>query len=365
MTRQTKYQELATTLADQIHTGAYPPGSRLPTETELMAEFDVSRQTVLHGLKQLVNKGMIQRIQGSGSYVREHAGLTGTIILVYAGNPERMTSNPVDIELLHGINHAVAQTPFALRVQLLQNPKPTKADFDRLDAMINHDVQGIILVSHTSPNADKVAAFLAAKSLPAVSIAQCYKGPKMDSVVSLDEEGTVRAIEYLFALGHQRIGFVTTEVGGQASFAREDGYKRAIEEFGGTYDETLFITFDDNHEALHANLAKALKHKNPPTAIMVMHDRLAVFVMSILSNRMRLSIPQDISVMGYDDIPQVSLLSPPLTTMAVPRNEMAEAACQALFERIENPEIAPKTITFKAELMKRGSCAPGPGWIRK
>jgi len=171
-------------------------------------------------------------------------------------------------------------------------------------------------------------------------------------------EGGIEATEHLLSLGHRRIGIVTGERGLACSQERLDGYKEALAEAGLGVDEDLICFGNFQVEGGYAGAARLLALPDPPTAIFAGSDQQAYGVYQAVKAA-GLSVPDDISVVGFDDVPLCQWVSPPLTTVRQPLTEMAREATRILVEMayrdIEPPS---KKIELPTSLVVRESTAP-------
>ena len=177
------------------------------------------------------------------------------------------------------------------------------------------------------------------------------------SVGSTNWQGAYDAVSYLLELNHRRIGMITDQPGLSVSERRLEAYKAALQDHGIEFDPALVQR--DNYMAPYTGwLVEALLAlDDPPTAIFTTGDTAAIQAMETLRLK-HIRVPQDISVLGFDDILQASTVSPALTTVYHPMYEMGRVAAEILLEQIETPGLPPKQIRLKTRLIIRESCAP-------
>jgi len=186
-----------------------------------------------------------------------------------------------------------------------------------------------------------------------------YDCCEVPCVVLADVHGGQLATKHLLDLGHRRIGFIKGRLPGAArAEERLIGYRQALQVAGIAYDPTLVITSDVTQDAGFQAMQQLLALPEPPTAVFCHNDALAVGAMHAVYAG-GLSIPGDISVVGYDDTAGSAHLVPPLTTVRFSRKEMGHQAASILFRRIEqNGNDEPFTIELPVELMVRNSTGP-------
>lgn len=177
-------------------------------------------------------------------------------------------------------------------------------------------------------------------------------------VVLADNRAAGRmAVEHLLALGHQRIAFVQGSRATGQSAERERGYADALQAAGIGIDPALVVFGDFNPTSTCAATAALLALDQPPTAIFTANDGMAMTVMELLRAR-GLRVPDDMSVVGFDDIPLAAYTQPPLTTLRPPGRAIAAHAVQTLAGLIEGAPFQPGRVTFPPELVVRGSTGP-------
>jgi LacI family transcriptional regulator len=169
--------------------------------------------------------------------------------------------------------------------------------------------------------------------------------------------GGMRATEHLLALGHRRIGFIEGPPRLLCSRARLDGYCAALDAAGVGVDRQLVRKGDFYHESGFAGGAALLDLAAPPTAIFASSDQMAFGVYEAVRRR-GLRVPDDVSVIGFDDLPEVRWSSPPLTTVHQPLSEMGRLAARTVLRLAEGESVESTGIELATELVVRESTAP-------
>jgi LacI family transcriptional regulator len=165
----------------------------------------------------------------------------------------------------------------------------------------------------------------------------------------------VTATEYLIGLGHRRIGFIAGRPDLESARLREQGYRRALDAAGISYDPDLVRVGGYTREATEGPARELLQLALPPTAIFAANDVSALATMEV-ARALGLAVPQDLSVIGFDNIPESALSHPPLTTIDQSIQEMGYQATRLLIERIADPLLEPVHRTLPTELVVRQSC---------
>lgn len=185
--------------------------------------------------------------------------------------------------------------------------------------------------------------------------------PSLDvpTVGAANWTGGLRATEYLISLGHRRIGFIAGPQRVLCSRARLDGHRAALEAAGIPILEELMREGDFYHESGFQGGASLLGLDNPPTAIFASSDQMALGVYEAVRRR-GLRVPDDVSVVGFDDLPEVRWSSPPLTTVRQPLAEMGLLAARTILRLAQGEKIESPRLELATELVIRDSTAPHP-----
>ncbi|KRE89892.1 LacI family DNA-binding transcriptional regulator [Arthrobacter sp. Soil764] len=182
-------------------------------------------------------------------------------------------------------------------------------------------------------------------------------GPDLMTVGAANWEGGYSATDHLLQLGHKRIAMIGGREDLQCSSAREDGYISALRRAGIALDPALMVPGDFSIEAGEAATRKLLELPDRPTAIFTGNDDQALGAYRAARSA-GLRIPEDLSVIGFDDIPAAEWIEPGLTTIRQPVVQMAETAMRALLRHLDGDEELPQRIELGTELVVRGSTAP-------
>jgi len=194
---------------------------------------------------------------------------------------------------------------------------------------------------------------LGEKSIPVVLVDAYSESNAYDAVVSDNFQGAYRAVSYLIENGHRHIGLVgTTRRAYPSILERRRGYLEALRDhdIAETYFADCILRHDESHVA-----AKQLLAQNPQiTALFGANDRVTIAAMHAAFELGR-RVPDDLSLVGFDDIDLAHLTSPALTTMQVDKINMGRIAVQALINRAHTPDIPPTTIALRPCLIERRS----------
>lgn len=230
--------------------------------------------------------------------------------------------------------------------------------------LITHRVDAVILVplvpaQKSTANIER----LLERNISVVLVDRAVPDFAVNQVVSNNEQGAYDAAAYLLELGHQHIGVIDsgsngTKHAGEPGHERLKGIRHAMLERGVPFDDDLLEldNFDNVEMGYHGTLS--LLHRAPHvTAIFALTDAIAVGVLRAASE-LSMGVPQDLSVVGFDDILLASHVIPRLTTVAQPVEQIGRTATDLLLRQIENPEIPPETRRLDTRLVIRESTAP-------
>lgn len=230
-----------------------------------------------------------------------------------------------------------------------------------VDALVGHRVAGIVFLAFVARGSN-LNASLQRTGIPTVFLGLSESWG--DSVGPQDTDGGRLATEHLLALGHRRIAYVRTPlVERSGDRARHAGYRAAMRAAG--LAPLPVYAWSPGADSVKIDrrtvaLAEAVRGRAAPTALFVSNDIGAIAVIEALEEA-ELAVPQDVSVVGFDDIAIAALHRLSLTTVAQPLDFQAEQAVSLLLERIEDPAIAPRHVRVPVTLRVRDSTAPPRG----
>jgi LacI family transcriptional regulator len=272
---------------------------------------------------------------------------TQTLALIVPDNV-----NPFFAELARGIEDHGFEAGY--NVILCNSDRNTSKELAYLDMLVSKRVDGIIYMT-MSTQIDQLQPLVDNK-IPLVSFDRDYEG--IDAVLLDNEQGGYDATRHLIDLGHQHIACIGGPDAKTRSHERVRGYERSIVEAGLTVDAHLIQPGAWTYESGQDAARRLLRLPAPPSAIFACNDLMAIGAISALRER-GLRVPEDVSVVGFDDIPLGAYFFPPLTTLATPLMEVSRCLCQLLLDRI-NGQLPPQPqrSIVHGQLVVRGSTAP-------
>lgn len=223
-------------------------------------------------------------------------------------------------------------------------------------------IDGIVVVPPSNINSGenyvKMQSALAACTVPYVLLERAVHNVYHDFVTSDNRRGGCLATEYLLGLGHVKIGCITGPLSEYGAVRRRQGYVEALAEHGIDLDEQL-IYEGDFHIDSGFDGANVLLDKGV-SAIFASNDMMALGVLRAATKR-GVVVPEQLSVVGYDNSPLVEMANVPLTTVNQPADQMGRCACEILMRRIQNPNEQNRDHYFSPTLVERASAAPYAG----
>lgn len=209
-----------------------------------------------------------------------------------------------------------------------------------------------------TPADGAAAGLLARHGLPVVEVDRRLADVACDAVVIDNERGAKEATQHLLAQGHRRIALLVADTDWTSDAGRLQGYVSGLAEAGVAVDERLILPLGFHAPDAEVRIA-ALLGAQQPTAIFAANNTLAEHAWQVL-RRLGLRLPQDVSLVGFDDVPWMAMVEPGITVVAQPSLEMGRRAAQLLLERAADPTRAPSLEILEPALVLRGSTAPPP-----
>ncbi|HVC13660.1 MAG TPA: LacI family DNA-binding transcriptional regulator [Acidimicrobiales bacterium] len=263
-------------------------------------------------------------------------------------------NNPLFPPMVRGLEDRLFQNGYvALLANTENNPDRQRRIFE---GMADRRVDGLVLA--TAHRHDLSVAELAETGIPIVLLNRVVEGGRFSSVSVDDAEGIRLVVGHLRGLGHERVGHVAGPQSMSTGHARYQGFLASMEETGLPVDPRCVVFADAFSIAEGERCAKELlaSRSDRPSAIIAGNDMLALGCYSALE-RAGLACPSDVSIVGFNDMPFIDRLSPPLTTVRIPHYELGVHAAELLLWRLRDPETPVQTVHLAPHLVERGSTA--------
>jgi len=270
--------------------------------------------------------------------------------------------NPHFWEMADGVEQGASAAGY--HVLLSSIPPENKSAEDIFESLSHRRIDGLIMVPsfiRHSQEAKRILAHLIKRQVPIVGMMAGYRGESydIDRVVSDYRDATVEVMNHLLSLQHRRIGFVfgiaVPDFGTDRLFA----YRESLQAAGLPVDPDLIVecgpTLEDSYNATR----QLLELPSPPTALVAINDLLAIGALRAIRD-LNLSVPEDVSLVGYDDIPLAKYLVPRLSTASKDGERMGQEAVRLLLARLQDPDQPRQEVKLPARLILRESIGPAP-----
>jgi len=264
--------------------------------------------------------------------------------------------SPWAVEIIRGVEDAAHAAGVGTVVTAIH--RRASAAREWLDNLGERASDGAILV--TSDLDPDLHAELRSLEVPAVVVDPAgVPGLDVPTIGVTNWAGGLSATEHLTGLGHRRIGFVAGTAALWSARARLDGYRAGLESAGLPFDPSLVVAgdFDYASGARAADVLLALG--DPPTAVFAANDQMALGVYEGV-RRKGMRVPEDVSVVGFDDLPQARWSAPPLTTVHQPLAEMGMMAARTVLRMVDGETVESPRVELATRLVVRDSTAPSP-----
>ncbi len=272
-----------------------------------------------------------------------------TLGLVLCQSPEQVFADPFLPQVLRGINDVAQAAGYRILLETVTHPE----DNGYSALVLENRIDGFILSGPRSD--DEALRSLHEEGFPIVLMGRL---PDVDiPFVDVDNvRAAYGAVEHLIRLGHTRIGMITNgPLHYTASADRLEGYRRALNDHALPYDPDLVVYGAFREESGQVAMDHLLEREDPPSAVFVASDAVALGAL-VSIRRHGLRVPDDIALVGFDDIPLAAYVNPPLTTVRLPARRLGEEAARLLVALVEGREVESTHILLDTTLVVRASC---------
>jgi GntR family transcriptional regulator of arabinose operon len=340
--KKTATQKTVELLSEDICTGRYQPNKPFPTESSLCERFGLSRMTIRSVLDRLKQKGLIYRQQGRGTFVCEINKLEIKPVALLLREFQKSTS-PYIMEIIHGANACLNTVGSHVLIKS-DSPREWTPNFIQ-------SISGVIVIPAAVYPEDINA--ITDYGLPYIIIMESdLTGP---TVRMSSQDAAFKLSQGLIKLGHRKFGMVSG-YDGHTDRQKRLGIEQAMAEAGIRLADVP--DYKTNYETSSAEEAadRMMRMVDRPTAVIAFDDTLAIIVMSAAS-RAGLSIPQDLSVVGFNDMSFSALVNPPLSTVRFPILQAGNMAAKSICENYLRARV-PEDIQLGHEIIWRSSTGP-------
>jgi DNA-binding LacI/PurR family transcriptional regulator len=254
-------------------------------------------------------------------------------------------SNPYSTELARAVRQAATINDYNLFICISEHS--AEEDIAAFESLTSHSVDGIIVATRANDAGDEYLRSIVDNNVPVVLIGRDFYHENIDYISADNLEGGFEATQHLIDLGHQRIGFIGAAFDKETKLKRLQGYFNALENHGIEIDERLVtgrrearsgVPGYSTEEIGYQGMKRLLSLPNRPTAVFARNDFTAIGAMTAVKES-GLKIPQDIAIIGFDDIPLAVHMSPSLSTVRQPMHLQGQIAAELLLRRIESEDF--------------------------
>jgi len=351
----TIYTQLANALRTQILSGELQPGDRIEPEIEIAERNGISRSTVRQAMNLLVNEGLLERLPGKGTFVRalhvrQINGGTIGLVVPYA-------RDTLIMDILLGVETGAKSRKYSVMFSF--NGENLQQEASDLRRLRDEGAQGVIVFPISNVIHDETIWQLYAEKFPMVLIDRYFPELPTDYVVVDNAGGAYQAAQHLIHLGYQSIGFLTaTRLQTTSAHDRFLGFRKALADHGIQYCDQCLLDIsraNGDHSTEVQLLREALRNPQRARAYVALNDFAALRLMEA-ARLENLNIPQDVAVVGFDDIAAAAQVNVPLTTISQPRYDVGFRAVQILLDRLEGNSFHTNRIILPTTLVVRESC---------
>lgn len=368
--QQLKHQIILERIRTEILAqGRVRPGQKIPTEQELAKTFGVSRPTVARALRELQSQGLISRRQGSGSFINIPKAVETRKIGTLMGFSQQIAQQGIFGTLFSELSHLCALNNYVF----LMNNYPTGDDEElaiqharcTCEKLIAQKVDAVVFipvdVSERNQQINEELAEMMDHSNVAVVLIDrdIYSPPrrsKFDRVGINNELASQILTEHLFKMGCHKIDMIVCRDMPASVVERIDGYEKALLHHGITPSAEQIHKIDTHDQKTIKECVRSLQ----ADAVVCVNDEVAALIMRE-ALRTGIRIPDELKIVGFDDLPIASYLPVPLTTVRQPVKEIAQEVFRIIQNRLENPGMIARDILLYSQIVIRESCGANLG----
>ena len=351
-----RYLQAEQILLAAIQSGILPAGSKIPATPEIASLIKVSLITAHKALERLVQAGLLRREVGRGTFVCED--VDDALAAQKRLSIGLMLDDQVNVN-----DYYHASIIDGLRRASRSDDQRAEFFFKDCASLRRSKLKrtsGVICIHPSLELHDEIARM--AKTVPLVVLGGTLPGREVPFVDCDNYAGSRLAIRHLHGLGHRRFAVLSGPMNLSNARDRTEGALKELAVCGVPIDDNPGIVFESKESVAldaqtQARFVERLKRDDRPTAVLAGGIYLALSALQT-ARQLGLRIPQEISIVGFDDPPSAPLLDPPLTTVRQPLQEMAEKAYFAIRRTVDRDDLAAPSLELPTKLIIRGSTAP-------
>ena len=264
--------------------------------------------------------------------------------------------NPFFTSLVCGIEDVLGKTDYSLLLASY-NEDPVQEE-RRLEVFRSDGVRGLIFAASRSPS--RLYTELGKAGMALVAASRDATRLPVDQVTVANQDGAHAATSHLVQLGHKRIAMINGPLELTTARDRQAGYEQALREAGLSLNGSLVMHGAFNQTAGYSAMQQLLSSSAPPTAVFAGSNLLTLGALQAIHER-HLAIPDQIAIVGFDEMPWAMSLRPPLTTVAQPAFDVGRTAAELLLARVREPALPRRQVVLETKLIVRSSCGSRKG----
>ena len=343
-----KYQKLKEYFVHNIRNGKLTDNTRVPSEPELMRQYNLSRNTIRQTMKELENEGYLYRVRGKGTFVKTaHPEVSQKIALIIFDS--KYSAHPLVRGMVCGIDEVLSKHGYILDI-LAGHRTRLEADINGLAVNYAGFLIGAWQIDRN------LVRSLMQKHIPHLFVKNYLPGVEGNAVLIDFENAGKTVVEHLAGLGHNNLALFYAGENINISRDFKAGVVTACLDHGIRLRHENIIDLGFTCDKVNAAVDFLSGSRERVSAIITMDDDIAASAVRRLEEN-GLAVPGDISVTGCNDMPIASLVSPALTTLAIPIEELGRKAAEILVKRLKGESGNFKGLKLSPELIVRESTA--------
>lgn len=343
------YKQLAEEIKEKIKRGELRPGEKLASEAQMLQLYNVGRLTLRNALSLLKEEGYLEKAQGKGSFVTERHTRGNALNIEVLLDMSDTYFMPYYIR---GISDILSKNHSNFIINDTGDSTETLCTL--LEKISLHGAAGVIF-QYTrfgeSPGYENrlrsILDSLSRQNIPVIILDGKLDGSDTACIVEAEEEGGFLAAEHLAAFGHKNLAFLSMDTH-RDSLSRLKGFKKGLDLFGLPSPRII-----STNRAWEESLLQAVSEG--VTGIFSYNDD-AAFKCVMMLKKAGYRIPEDVSVIGYDDSHLALSCDPPLSSLFHPKEKIGSRAAEEMLKMIQDPKYCPKEIRFDTKIIIRNSC---------
>lgn len=248
-------------------------------------------------------------------------------------------------DVVKGVNHII-KDKYSLVVKGID-------DYQNYNMINKNNFDGIIVMTQSTKDNAFIYRVLE-KNIPTVVLNREIEEPNLINILSDDKKGAYKAVKHLIDNGHRKIAIVEGQEGFKSAHERKEGYLEALMDNNVSITKSFIMKGNYDLESGYRAMKELLSLEDVPTAVFCSNDDMAVGAMKALGEK-GIRVPEDMSLIGFDDNVFSSYLTPALTTIKRPIEKISQEGALRLIQLIEGKEVSKETLYLKTELVQRES----------